>query len=158
MRLTLEGPVELVIFVLEGQQYALPLRDAEHVLPMVAVSPVPRAPEIALGLINFHGKVIPVLDIRHRLGLPPREYGPDAYLLVALTSRRTVALPVDEVLGVREVQAGAVTRPDAVLPGIDQIAGIVTLSKGLLFIHDLNAFLSLDEEKQLAATLQEIAR
>lgn len=155
MRFALEGPVELVVFLLEGQQYALPLQDVITVLPMVAVSPVPGAPAIALGIINFHGQVVPVLDIRRRFGLPPREYSVDAYLLVARTNRRTVSLPVDQVLGVREIQAEAVVPPNAVLPGIDHVVGIATLPKDLLFIHDLNAFLSLDEEARLTVALEE---
>jgi len=76
-------------------------------------------------------------------------------LLLARTTRRTLALPVDEVLGVKEVATAAVTPPAAVLPGIAQVVGIVALPKGLLFIHDLDNFLSLDEEQQLTRAIEE---
>src|SRR5919108_5417404 len=95
--------LQLVSFVIEEQQYALPLPVVQRVLPMVAVSPLPQAPPIALGIINLHGQIIPVLDVRRRLGFPARDYGLTAHLLVARTGRRTCALPVDEVWGVREV-------------------------------------------------------
>ena len=146
---------QLVAFTIEGQRYALPLHSVERVLPMVAVSPLPEGPPIALGIINLHGQVIPVLDIRHRFHLSPHAYGLTAHLLVARTNRRAVALPVDEVLGVREFAAESVTQPEAVLPGIGHVAGIVALPDGLLFIHDLAMFLSLDEERRLAAALEE---
>lgn len=148
--------LRLVVFVIEGQRYALPLSAAERVLPMVAVSPLPKAPTIALGVINLHRQVIPVVDIRRRFNLPSRDYGPDAHLLVARTSRRTLAVPVDQVLGVTEVPAENLTAPDAVLPGIGHVAGIVTLADGLLFLHDLEGFLSLEEEHRLAEALEEI--
>lgn len=148
----------LVVFTIEAQRYALPLPATERILPMVAVSPLPKAPDVALGVINLHGTVIPVLDIRRRFGLPPRNYGPSAHLVVARTIRRTVALPVDEVLGVREVPAEAVAEPERVLPGIGHVAGIAALEDGLLFIQDLDAFLSLDEEHVLTEALQEIRR
>lgn len=155
--LTLQGPLlRLVTFVLEGQRYALPLPVTERVLTMVAVSPLPQAPAVALGVINLHGRVLPVLDLRRRLGFPPREYGPAAHLLIARTSRRILAMPVDEVLGVREVAAEAVTPSKAVLPGIGHVAGIVALPDGLLFIQDLDAFLSLDEERRLSDALEEL--
>ncbi|MBI4199223.1 MAG: purine-binding chemotaxis protein CheW [Chloroflexi bacterium] len=154
--LAIQSPVlRLVAFGIEGQRYALHLPVVERVLPMVAISPLPQAPAVALGVINVHGKVIPVLDIRRRFGLPPRDYGLTAHLLVAQTSRRSLALPVDEVLGVSEVAAEAVTPPDALLPGIGHVAGIVALADGLLFIHDLDTFLSLDEDRQLADALEE---
>ena len=146
--------LELVVFDLDGQRYALPVTTAERVLPMVAVSPLPRAPAIALGVINLHGQILPVLDIRRRFGLPPREYGLANHLLVARTSRRTLAVPVDEVLGVKGVAAETTTAPDSVLPGIGHVSGIVALADGVLFIHDLEAFLSLDEEHRLSEAIE----
>jgi purine-binding chemotaxis protein CheW len=123
---------------------------------MVAISPLPQAPAVALGVISVHGRVVPVLDLRRRFGFPLCDYGLTAHLLVARTSRRTLALPVDEVHGVSEVAAEDIAPPDAVLPGIAHVAGIVALADGLLFIHDLEACLSLDEEQRLAAALQEV--
>ena len=73
---------QLVSFVIVEQQYALPLSVVERVLPMVAMSPLPQAPPIALGVINLHGQVIPVLDIRRRLGFPAHGYGLTAAMLL----------------------------------------------------------------------------
>ena len=144
----------LVIFRLENQRYALHLTAVERVLRMVAVSPLPMAPAIVLGVINFHGRVIPVLDLQRRFGLPIRNYGLNATLLVARTKRRTLALPVTEVFGVQEVAAENVALPAAVCPGIGHVVGIAALSDGVLFIHDLDAFLSLEEEQQLASAFE----
>jgi purine-binding chemotaxis protein CheW len=149
--------VSLVVFVLDGQRYALRLSAVENVLPMVEVSPLPKAPAIALGVINLHGAVVPVLDLRRRLGFPSRDYGPTAHLLVTMTEARRVALPVDEVLGVRDVAADTVISPDEVLPATAHVAGIVPLPDGLIFIHDLEAFLSLDEQRHLAEALEQRA-
>lgn len=145
----------LVAFLIDGNRYALRLAQVERILPFAAVSPLPKAPAIALGVINLNGGVVPVLDIRRRLGFPARGYGVRAHLIAARTARRIVALPVDEALGVMEVAGGAVISPEAVLPGTGHVAGIVALPDGLLFIHDLDAFLSLDEEAQLGAALGE---
>lgn len=144
----------LVVFVIEEQRYALPLAVVERVLPMIAVAPLPKSPAIALGVINLHGVVVPVLDIRRRFGRRPRPWDVTAHLLVARTKRRILAVPVDEVRGVSEVAAARVASPDAVLPGIGHVTGIVPLPDGLLFIHDLDAFLSLDEERELAQALE----
>jgi len=57
----------LVIFRLDNQDDALHLTAVERVLRMVAVSPLPMAPAIVLGVINFHGRVIPVLDLQRRV-------------------------------------------------------------------------------------------
>jgi purine-binding chemotaxis protein CheW len=150
--------LKLVVFDLAGQRYALHLGAVDRVLPMLAVSPLPKAPAIALGVIDLHGTVMPVLDLRRRLGFPSLGDRVSAHLLVARTSRRTVVVPVDQVLEVRELTVEAVTSPDAVLPGIDHVAGIVALPDGLLYIHDLDTLLSLEEERQLTAASEEPVR
>ena len=90
--------IRLVAFVIDGNRYALSLFAVERVLPLIAVSPLPKAPAIALGVINLHGEIIPMLDVRRRFGFPPRDYGASAHLVIARTARRTVAL-YEEVLG-----------------------------------------------------------
>jgi len=147
--------LQVVVFVLDGQRYAFPLATVQQVLPMVAPAPLPEAPPIALGVINLHGLIVPMLDLRRRLGLPPREYGPADRLVVARSSRRLLAIPVDEALGVMEVAMGSVIPPEVILPGIGRVAGVAPLADGLLFIHDLDSFLSLDEEQGLTAALEE---
>lgn len=147
--------LQVVVFVLDGQRYAFPLATVQQVLPMVAPAPLPEAPAIALGVINLHGLIVPVLDIRRRLGLPPREYGPADRLVVARSSRRLLAVPVDEALGVTEVMMDSIVPPETIFPGIGRVAGVAPLADGLLFIHDLDSFLSLDEEQGLTAALEE---
>ncbi len=142
-------------FSLDGTWYALDLSAVERVLPMAAAVPLPRAPEIVLGALNLHGDVVPVVDARRRLGLAPRGLALTARLLVARAGRTRLALPVDEVASVREVDAGEVATPAAVLPGLRHLKGIVALADGLLLIQDLDAFLSLDEEARLTAALEE---
>jgi purine-binding chemotaxis protein CheW len=141
--------LQLVVFLLDGRRYGLHLDATERVLPMVAIAPLPGCPEVVLGAINLHGDIVPVLDARRRLGLPPSDYGPAARLLIARTPRRTVALPVDDVLGVAEVGSERVAAPDAVVPGIAHVAGVAALADGLLLVHDLDTFFSLEEERRL---------
>lgn len=125
---------------------------------MVEVAALPKCPPVALGVINLHGQVIAVLDVRRRLGLRPRSYGLSARLVVARTVRRTVALVVDEVPGVTEISVGAVRAPDSVLPGIGHVAGIAALPDGVLIIQDLDRFLSLDEEQALTTAMEDLSR
>ena len=150
--------LSVVVFSLDGQRYGLPLVAAERALPMASVSPLPGCPDAVLGAINVHGDVTPVFDLRERLGLAPRAYGPDDRLLLARTARRVVALPVDEVHGVADVASAQVVSPDTVLPGVGRLAGIAALADGLLLIDDLAKLLSPDEEGQLDAALDEAAR
>ena len=62
----------LIIFTLDDQRYALPLHAAQRVVHMVAITPLPDAPDVILGVVNFHGQIIPVFNVRCRFRLPER--------------------------------------------------------------------------------------
>ena len=150
--------VQLVVFNLDAQRYALPLASVERIVRAVEATQLPNAPAIVFGAINMAGRILPVLNLRRRFGLPEREIRPVDQFLIANTTRRTVALVVDEAQGIIEYPVTGITRPAQVIPGLDQLLGMVGLSDGLVLIQDLEKCLSLDESRALDEALnQEVA-
>jgi purine-binding chemotaxis protein CheW len=143
-----------VVFVLDGQRYALHLSAVERIIRAVEVTPLPKAAEIVLGIINMQGRIIPVVNIRRRFRLPEREIDLSDQLIIANTIKRSVALVVDEVRGVIEQAQEEVVPAEAVLPGAKYVEGVVKLEDGMILIHDLNRFLSLEEERSLDKALK----
>lgn len=141
--------IQLVVFRVDTQRYALPLAVVERIVRAVEVTPLPGAPAIALGAIDVQGCVLPVLDIRRRIGLAEQEITPDDQFLIARTARRVVALVIDEAHGVIETEQSAVTGSDGIVPGLEQFQGVVQLDDGLVLIYDLEKFLSLEEARTL---------
>jgi purine-binding chemotaxis protein CheW len=144
---------QLVAFTLNRQPYALQLASVRQVLRMVEVTPLPKAPEIVLGVINLHGTVVPVLSIRRRVGLTEGEASLSDQLIVADTASRSVALVVDAVTGVVERTIEEITKAERIVPGAEHVEGIAKLEEGMLFIHNLDLFLSQHEESQLRDAL-----
>ncbi len=147
--------VKLVVFELEQQRYALHLPEVKKVIPAVEVTPLPKAPEAVLGIINMHGQIIPVFNIRNRFRLPAREVALKDQLIIARTARYTVALLVDAVTDIIEHTPQEITDAAAILPAAEYVEGVVKLENGMVLIHDLDTFLSLDEEKILNDALKE---
>jgi purine-binding chemotaxis protein CheW len=75
-------------------------------------------------------------------------------LIVAQTSRRTVAMLVDAVSGVVAYPEQQVITADRVLPGLEYLEGVAKLDGGMILIHDLDKFLSLEEETTLDTALR----
>lgn len=144
----------LVRFSLDQQRYALYLSAVERVVPAAEVTPLPKAPEIVLGVLNAGGRIIPVVNIRRRFRLREREIDLRDQLIIAHSGKRPVALVVDSVTGIAEVADEQVTAADRILPGLEQVEGVARLEDGLMLIHDLGKFLSLDEEQELGAALK----
>lgn len=144
----------LIVFTLDDQRYALPLYAAGRVVRMVAVTPLPNAPDIILGVVNLHGRVIPVINVRRRFGLPEREVALTDQLIIADTGRRHVALVADAVLDVLACAVQNQIAAEDILSGVEYVEGVVKTTDGLIFIHDLDRFLSLEEEDSLDSVLE----
>jgi purine-binding chemotaxis protein CheW len=148
--------VRLVVFFLDGQRYALPLSSVTRIVCAAEITPIPNAPAIVFGALNLQGHVIPVLDVRQRFQLPRRKIGVTDQFLIARTRRRSVALVVDEAQGLLERKASDVVSANLITPGLEQFQGVVKLDDGLVLIHDLEKFLSLDEELALDAAMEQV--
>jgi purine-binding chemotaxis protein CheW len=145
----------LVVFRLDAQRYALPLMDVERIVRAVALTALPQAPAIVLGVIDVAGQVLPVLDLRRRFGLPKKEIDPTSQFLIARTSRRAVVLVVDEAQEVAAwTDADVVVESARIVPGLAHVRGVARLGDGLVLIHDLENFLSLDETQALDEALE----
>ena len=142
-------PHQLVVFTLDEQRYALRLSAVERVVRAVEITRLPKAPEIVLGLIDVQGQIIPVVNVRKRFRLPEPEIALSDHLIIARTARRKVALVADTVIGVVERSEAEMTAAGTILPGLEYIEGVAKLEDGLVFIHNLDTFLSLEEEKTL---------
>jgi len=149
VRAGLADPMWLLVLRLDHRRYALPLSVVERVIRAVDVTPLPRAPLTVRGAINVHGHVLPVLSLRRRFGLPDREVMPTDVFVLARAAHRRVALIVDEPEGVLEPQEDPITASAQITHGLTQFFGVTTLDDDLVLIHDLAAFLSLDDSRRL---------
>jgi len=150
----MKKPNHLIVFVLDRQRYALQLSMVDRVVRMVAITPLPKAPDIVLGVVNVQGQVIPVINMRRRFSLPEREIVLTDQLVVAHTARRTVALVADAVLDVIASPAQSLIETEDILPKIEYVDGVIKLADGMILIHDLDSFLSLEEENSLDQVLE----
>lgn len=144
----------LVVFALGDQRYGLPLTTVERIVRAVAVTSLPQAPDIVLGIVNVQGRVIPVINLRRRFRLAEHEIALSDQMIIARTARRTVALLVDAVIGVFEYAEQETVAVQELLPELRYVESVVKLDDGLILIHNLDKFLSLEEEAVLHLAME----
>ena len=88
-----------------AERYGLPLAEAAGVLPMRPCTPVPGAVPALLGLAAVSGRIVSVLDLARALGRPGPGAAPGGHLVALRTGTVPVALAVDRVIGVVEIDA-----------------------------------------------------
>lgn len=147
--------IDINVFELDDARYGIKLADTREVFRMPAISPLPRAPAVVEGIVNVRGRVIPVISLRRRFGLPDKAPHPSEHLLLAAAGDRTVALRTDRVAGMARVEDSAVESPAAITPGQSPFAGVAKLGDGMVLIHDLATFLQASEAMELDKALLE---
>ena len=145
--------IALVVFTIDQRSFAVPLERVERALRAVAVTSLPRAPAIVCGVINVGGRIVPVINLRRRCGLPDKALGLTDQLLLAHGGGRPLAMIVDAVHDVVHCDERDFVPVDGVVAGTRYLRGIVKSPAGLILIHDLDAFLSLEEAAALDAAL-----
>ncbi|BBP04875.1 chemotaxis protein CheW [Sulfuriferula plumbiphila] len=142
-------PDQLLVFALGDQRCALYLSAVDRVVRMVEITPLPKAPAIVSGVVNVHGEVIPVINLRKRFDLPQRDIALTDQLVIAHTARRPVALVVDTVTDIVECAGRELVVAESILPELEYVQGVAKLKDGLILIYNLEQFLSLEEEESL---------
>lgn len=110
--------VKYIIFTLGNQKYGINLENINGIEQSYVIVPVPAGAEYVKGIIHLREMVIPVIDIKKRLGLM-QSRGEDARLLLSDTHNIKVAVEVDQVLGIFSVDEQNVKRVPNVVRGED---------------------------------------
>ncbi len=149
--------IEILVFALDGRRYGLLASVVREVLRAASLTPLPRRRGWSRGVLDLRGEIVPVLDIRQRLGHPPKALGAEDHLLVALRRGRPVGLRIDRALDLVAVAAAQIADAADLTQPAELVAGIARLPDGLVLINDLDRFLSRAEEDRLADALAELA-
>ena len=140
-----------MLFTLAGIRCAVPLQFVERIIPAVAISPLPGAPEIVKGAINFSGKIVPVVSLRKRLSLGEKRIELSDRIVMAHAGRRLIGICADSVEGVEA--SCAITESETIFPGLSWVSGVAKIDGKLAVIQDLEQCFLPGEESELDAAM-----
>ena len=147
-------------FHIGSEDYAIAITYVTEIIGILKVTEVPQTPNYIKGVINLRGKVIPVMDIRLRFQLEPREYDERTCVIVVNHKEDTVGLVVDTVSEVLDIpEANVESSPHySQCEGNNFISGMGKIDEKIKMVIDINSLLFRDEEvlENLMATDSEI--
>ena len=130
---------QIVVFALGDERYGLEIAAVYEIIRPQPITAVPQAPASVVGVINLRGRIIPVVDLRFRFGLPDAVAGPGSRIVVCEANADRVGLMVDGVSEVLMVPEEAIepTPEVAVGPGTDHVRGVAKLEDQMIILLDL---------------------
>jgi purine-binding chemotaxis protein CheW len=133
-------------FHIGSEDYGISIAYVTEIIGIQSITEIPEMPDFIKGVINLRGKVIPVMDVRTRFRLPPREYDERTCIIVVEIDDTSVGLVVDMVNEVADIPEDQVEPPPrSKRKGGSYIQGIGKIGKEVKILLDINKILY-DEE------------
>ena len=135
--------IQLVTFRIGEEEFGVDILAVQEIIRLMQITMVPRAPAFIEGVINLRGKVIPVINMRTRFGMPALEHDSNTRIVVMELEQKIVGFLVNGVSEVLRIPAGTVEDPPPVVAGFgsEYFRGIGKLDDRLLILLELDNLL-----------------
>jgi len=141
---------QMVTFNLGQEEFGVNILQVQEINRMVEITQVPQTEAYVEGIINLRGKVIPIIDLRKKFGMPEKERDNHTRIVVVDVAGETVGLVVDGVSEVLRVPAGSLEEAPKLVAGnssggysgADYIKSVVKMDDRLLIYLDLEKIIS----------------
>ncbi len=145
-RTVVEETEHLATFFLDREEYGVDVRLVQEIRRVTEITQVPRAPDFIKGVINLRGRIIPVIDLKKKLGLGEVTTTKLSRIVVITLKGRLLGLLVDGASQVLKVPVSLVepAPPEVVQKGGDYLRGVAKLEKRLIILVDLETVLALE--------------
>lgn len=104
-----------LVFLLGGASYGIPILTVLDINGLMEITPIPKTPEFIKGVINLRGKVIPVMDLRLKFGMPAKEYDKQTCIIIVNVSvggkDKQIGVLVDTVSEVFDIPLTEIEAP-----------------------------------------------
>ncbi len=140
--------LQLVGFKIGEEEFAVDILRVQEIIKMIMMTKVPNTPDYVKGVINLRGRIIPVIDLRRRLGLKEKEPDQDSRIIVVEISENTIGFIVDEVSEVLRIPQSIIEPPPSMVGDVNAnfITAVAKLENRLLILLDLEKILENESE------------
>lgn len=145
--------LQLVGFNVGREFFGVNIGAVKEIIRVPDITPVPDTPEFVEGVINLRGRIVPVIDMRRRVGLPSAERKRGNRILVLELAGKMVGLIVDSASDIIKIQEEAIEPPPDIVSsiGAEYVTGVGKLEDRLIVLLDLTRLLSAEEMRKVSS-------
>ncbi|MCB1111310.1 MAG: chemotaxis protein CheW [Chlamydiales bacterium] len=133
--------MDYLSFEVENQRFAISIASVLRVTWAVAVTILPDSPSTTLGVVNIHGNIVPVINVRHVLRQPSREMEPTDKLIFCCVDGHEFALWADNIIGIASVEALPSDTPPPSIVHAGHVQAMLEINHQLTVVYDWAALL-----------------
>ena len=154
--MTAPDRAQIVTFRLGDDLFAADIFAVERVLRYQAPTPIPNVPEWIAGVLDYRGRVVPVLDLRRRFEMGVLAPGPSTRTLIFVANGQWIAAVVDAVLEVAAIDPSRLAPPPPLFRGLagEYLRGLVRHDAKLIIYLDVARLLTSTERLEIARAVE----
>ena len=143
-----EEAIQLLTFMLAGEEYGLNIMDIKEIVRPKDPTEVPKTPDYILGIISLRGMIIPIFDVKARLGLSATEQDQRSRIIVVKVMENFYGLLVDSVVQVMDIPLSLIEPPPEIIGGVEGefLRGVGKMEDRLIILLNLARILTVDHE------------
>lgn len=140
--------MKILVFSVGEKDYGADITQVREVIRKRKVTPVPETAAFVEGVISLRGRVIPLINLRKKLGMKSQEV-PSNRIVVTTIQNHWIGILVDEVKTVMTLKSEDITQPDEILKNAAYLTGVAKWEGRLVLLVDLSGFLRGEESEGL---------
>jgi len=134
--------MKVTVFTLADKEYGVDISQVREVIRMKEITPVPDTAGFVEGVISLRGRVIPIINLRKKLGLEEKPITSANRIIISRLDSHFVGVVVDSVTDVISIEEEDITPPDEVLKKARYLVGVCKLGERLILVADMEKLLS----------------
>jgi purine-binding chemotaxis protein CheW len=134
---------EYLTYRLGAEEYGVDIQKVQEIRSCETPTRIPGAPAYVKGVVNLRGVIVPIVDLRLKLGCERADYNPFTVVIVLAVHKRVVGVVVDSVSDVLDLQAEAIKPPPDLAAGeaSEFVTGIASVAERMLMLVDMDCLL-----------------
>ncbi|MGE5430706.1 MAG: chemotaxis protein CheW [Syntrophomonadaceae bacterium] len=132
--------MDILTAQIDNKKISFYVRDVDRVLHAVELTELPGHPDIMPGVINFHGEILPVFDIRRKFALPDKTVDPEDKIIILKNGGRRFAVYVDSILNSLSVPEWKIKNIDSSWPELNYKDSMLDTAGELVIINNAGDF------------------
>ena len=142
-----------VLFSIDSDKFAIPYEKVIEATKSVEITTLPYQTKRLNGIINFHGKIIPVVNIRKIMMRPEKQLSiSDSFIMLTTSDNSMMAIIADSVHELIKPESGKITDIESILPDYDLYEGTIKSAETLIPIINTDKLMSKKEKAVLEST------
>ncbi|MCL5055996.1 MAG: chemotaxis protein CheW [Firmicutes bacterium] len=141
--------LQFVTFQIGKEEFALKITDLQEIQRLLPITSVPKVSSYIEGIVNLRGRIIPIIDLRKKLGFEPKELTKEARIMVIHDeeTKGIIGMIVDSVKEVLRISSDLIQPPPSLIlkKEGDYIQGIVNLEERLVLLVDTRKIISVPQ-------------